>query len=125
MKKIASILAFCTILLTLTACGIPKEGIVIIESLSGKNCKMEFSEWSKQNKCELSLDSGDNVLIEVVCDTGNIDLSIKSRNGYEAYTGNGLKASRFTMTVNVTGEYIVAIKGENATGHIAFENLSE
>lgn len=125
MKKIASVLALCAILLALTACGLPREGIVIIESLSGKHCKMEFSEWSMQSKCEISLDEGDEILVEVACDIGNVDLNIKSKNGYEAYTGNELKTSSFTITANETGEYIVAIQGENATGHITVENLSE
>lgn len=125
MRKIASALVLCVILLTLNACVITRESIIIKENFSGTNCEIDFFEWSEQNKCELFLDEGDELLVDIACESGSIALDIQNKKGYEAYSGNGLQTSRFTVKVNETGEYKIAIKGENATGHIEVKNLSK
>lgn len=79
---------------------------------------MDFKEWSSKNKCELSLNKGDVLQIEVVREDGEVGLTIRGENGTEPYTGNIRESIEFTVTVSETGTYTAYITGKNATGKI-------
>jgi hypothetical protein len=124
MRRIVYILIFASILLTLNACSPTKGSIIIKENISGTGCEIEFSEWSGENKCELSLNKKDELQVVVSCTSGDIALSIRGKNGSEAYTGNGLDTITFTVKVPEADQYVIAINGRNATGSIEINNLS-
>lgn len=124
MRRILSILTLALILLTLTACGATKGSIVIIENMNGSGCEINFSEWTDQNKCELSLNKNDELQVEIVCESGDIALSICGENGQNAYSGNGLETGVFTVTVFEADTYMIGIAGKSATGSIAIQSLS-
>jgi hypothetical protein len=128
MKKI-NITIFPTlviaIIFTLTACTITKGSILIRENMKGTGCEIEFKEWSAQNKCNLSLNKNDTLQIEVVCESGEIGLAIRGKNGSEAYTGSGLDIGIFTVTVSEMDEYVIQISGKSANGKVVLKNLSK
>lgn len=124
MRRIVSILTFAVILLTHTACGVTKGSIIIKENIPVTGCEIEFSEWNAQNKCELSLNKNDELQVEIVCESGSVALDIRSKNGARAYMGNGLNTGIFTVKVPEASEYVIAIKGDNASGSIDIKNLS-
>lgn len=124
MKRILSVIALIAIFLSLTACGAAKGSVSIEESANGSGCKIEFSQWSGSNKCELPLNKDDELQVEIVRDSGDIALTICGKNGSEAYTGKRLDTGMFTVKVSEAGECVVEITGKNATGSIAIENLA-
>ncbi|WP_341876675.1 hypothetical protein [Defluviitalea saccharophila] len=107
-----------TIILGISACIPSKGSIVILEDPNGTGCKMDFKEWSLENKYELSLNKGDVLQIEVDREEGKIALMISGQNGSEPYSGNNLKSGMFTVTVSETDQYAIKIKGKNATGNV-------
>jgi hypothetical protein len=76
-----------------------------------------------KNKCELSLNKGDVLQIEVVHEDGKIALTVSGKNGSEPYTGNNLKSGVFTVTVSETDKYDIRITGKNATGKVMVKNV--
>lgn len=110
-------------ILALLACCAPKGSIVILEDPSGTGAIMDFSGWSSKSKCELSLDKGDVLQVEVNCKDGEIALDISGRKGSEPYTGKKLKSTTFTVTVSETDIYVIRITGKNATGKVLVKAL--
>ena len=111
------------IIVTISACSAPKNSIVILENPNGTGFIMDFKEWSSTNKCELSLNKGDVLQIEVVREDGKIALMISGKNGSEPYTGNNLESGVFTVTVSETDKYAIRITGKNATGKVMVKNV--
>ncbi|PKM73498.1 MAG: hypothetical protein CVU91_04205 [Firmicutes bacterium HGW-Firmicutes-16] len=114
-----------SIILTLTACTITKGSIIIRENMQGTGCEMEFNQWSAQNKCNLFLNKDDTLQVEIVSESGGIDLEIFGKYGAEAYTGSGLDTGIFTVTVSEADEYIIQISGKRASGKVILKNLSK
>ena len=107
------------IITVLTACSASEGSIVILENINGTGFTMDFNEWSSKNKCEVSLEKGDVLEVEVVREAGEIALMICGKNGSEPYTGNNLNSIAFMVTVFETDIYDVQIAGKNATGIVA------
>lgn len=113
---IAAMLAF-------SSCSAAKGSIVILENIKGMRFTIDFKEWSAKNRCELSLNKGDVLQIEVARDNGVIDLAISGKNGSEPYTGNDLQSGIFTAAVLESDAYEIRITGKEATGKITIKHL--
>ena len=111
------------IIIAISACSAPKGSIVILENPNGTGFTMDFKEWSSKSKCELSLNKGDVLQIEVFREDGEIALTVSGKNGSEPYTGNNLKSGLFTVTVSQTDKYEIRITGKNATGKVIVKNV--
>ena len=105
------------------ACTATKGSILILENPDGTGFTMDFNEWSSVNKCELPLNKGDEVQIEVARTSGKISLFMSGKNGSEPYTGSNLKSGVFTVTVAETDQYIFHITGISATGKIIVSRM--
>jgi hypothetical protein len=125
MKNISTLLAITVIIIAFFSSGMASGSIMIFEEVSGAGCEIEFNEWSRQNKCELTLSKGDEILINVACDSGRVDLDILSKSGAEVYSGNGIGSSRFTVKVSEGGEYVFSLRGDNATGKVYIKSLAD
>ena len=117
------LLLLITLVITLTACSAPKGSIVILEKPNEAEFSMEFNEWSSNNKCELALNKGDELQIEVIRENGRIALEICGKNGSVPYTGNNLISSIFTVKVAETDTYEIRITGKMATGKVLVKRI--
>jgi len=124
MHPIIFLPVFISALIVISSCTAPKGSIVILENPNGKGFTMDFTNWSSQDKCKLSLDKGDVLQIEVDHKNGEIDLAITGKNGSEPYTGNDLKSMLFTVTVSETNNYEIRISGKKATGKVTVKNVN-
>ncbi|HPO78104.1 MAG TPA: hypothetical protein PLI23_13155 [Thermoclostridium caenicola] len=106
------------IIIAISACSAPKGSIVILENPNGTGFTMDFKKWSSKSKCELSLNKGDVLQIEVFREDGEIALMVSGNSGSEPYTGNNLKSGLFTVTVSETDKYDIQITGKDATGKV-------
>lgn len=118
MQPIIFLPLVIAIIIGISACTPSKGSIVILENPNGTGFKMDFKEWSSKNKCELSLNKGDVLQIEVVREDGDIALRVSGKNGSEPYEGNDLESGVFTVTVSETDKYDVRITGKAATGRV-------
>lgn len=116
-------------ILVLPACAAKNGSIVILEDGHGTGFTIYLTEFSSENKCEMSLSRGDEVLVKLedkedgVNLAIKIDLSINGKKGSEPYTGKDLKSGMFTFTVYETDEYVFRISGKGANGKLTVKNL--
>lgn len=125
MRKIAYILLSGMLAFMLASCALLKGSVLITENITGTGCDIVFSEWNGQEKCELYFAQNDEVLVEIECKQGNIALDIRSKNGLEAYKGNGLKNAVFSVQVPEEGEYVISVKGNRVSGNIMIKKVNE
>ncbi|NLK96534.1 MAG: hypothetical protein GX272_00425 [Epulopiscium sp.] len=111
------------IIIAASACSATEGSDVIPGDQNETGFTMGFKEWSSEYKCELSLNKGDVLQIEVACEDGDIALTISGKNGSEPYTGNNLESFVFTVTVSETDIYDVCIAGNNATGKVSIKKV--
>lgn len=113
------------VILMFSACTATTGSIIILEGMFGAQFDISFMQWSDEDKCEMSLEKGDKLQIEITRESGELDLSIIGKNGSEAYTGSNPDLNTFTVTVSETDEYVILLKGKNATGNIKIKNISQ
>lgn len=118
IKQIIFLLLMVAIITTASACSAPKGSILIVENVDGTGFTMDFKDWSSNNKCELSLNKGDVLQIEIDREDGKISLRISGKNGSEPYEGNNLESGLFTVKVPERDAYAICITGKNATGKV-------
>jgi len=125
-KKVAMfVLVFVAVLLFGSGCWGAKGSVVILEKPGNARFDISFEEWSAQSKCEMSLQKGDEVRVEVDCESGEIDLTMRGKKGSEPYTGNDITEVAFTVTVADTDDYVFSFSGAKASGTITLRNLSK
>jgi len=112
-----------TIALTFSALLAPQGSIEVSENPDGTGITMDFKEWSSKKRCELSLNKGDVIKVDVFREKGEIALTISGKNGSEPYTGNNLKSGLFTVTVSEKDEYEIQITGKKAAGKVSVSQL--
>ena len=116
MHPIVFLPLLMSIIIAISACSETKGSIVVLENPNGTGFTMDLKKWSLENKCELSLNKGDVLQIEVAREGGKIALAVSGKKGSEPYTGNNLESGLFTVTVSETDKYDILITGKNATG---------
>lgn len=107
----------------LSGCRAPRGGIVILESPDGNSFTMDFTKWSDQNKCELSLDAGNKLWVEADLQSGDLGLVIRGKNGSEPYTGSKLSSGAFSVTVEAADDYVFQVSGKNASGRLSVTKI--
>lgn len=113
------------LVLAFSACSATKGSIVINEKPFGAQFDIAFNEWSGHNKCQMSLNKGDEIQVEIVRESGEVSLAIRGKTGSEPYMGNHFDSGTFTVTVPGTDGYVIQLSGDKATGKIVLTNLSK
>lgn len=124
MKRLACLTIVFIILLTFTGCEVPKGGVIINEEIGSKKFEIEFSKWNNETDCVMPLKQNDEIQIEIICQSGSLSLEICDQKGIRAFTGTGLDKTSFSVKVPSDGDYLITMKGKNASGTIDIENLS-
>lgn len=80
---------------------------------------LEFSALNREEKQDIEFNAGDEIQVQISIDEGDVSLSIYIKSGNEyIYRGNGLKNEKFSVTVQNSGRYVIAVKGEKAKGKV-------
>ena len=79
MSPIIFLPLLIAIVVAVSSCTAIKGSIVILENPNGTGFTMDFKEWSARNKCELSLNRGDVLQIEVDREGGEIALAVSGK----------------------------------------------
>lgn len=112
------------LIIVISNCAAAKGSIKISKNPSGTGFTANLQEWGAQEKCELILEKGDVLEIEVVHEAGDIAFSVTGKMGSEPYTGNDLKSVKFTVTVSESDDYVFKITGKKATGKIIVQKVA-
>jgi len=121
MHPIVFLPVFISIIIVFSNCTRSNGSIEVLDNPDGKGFTVDLGNWTSGRTCEISLNKGDTLLVDIDRETGSIALEISGRNGSEPYTGNNLKSGRFTVTVSETDMYDIRITGRGATGRLIIE----
>lgn len=119
-------IAFMVVILSamcLTACG----GVqgAVSEQGDEKAYSIDFTALNTAKAHELLLEKNDTLQVEITHNRGNIKLAIQGKDGHEAYAGNRLLSSVFTVGIPESGKYTVTVAGENSDGSVRIFVISE
>lgn len=126
MKRIG--LRICTaalagIVLLFMACT-PSGIILIREQTFGSAFDVSCQAWSGQETCNMALEEGDSILVEISCECGDISLTICGKSGNEPYMGRTLETGSFVVTVSERDDYVILLSGKQATGGIMLTRIT-
>lgn len=123
-RRLGRIVLSCFAILTLTSCVVINKGtIMFIEDIKESGLSVQFNNYDLRDKCELTLNKGDVVQVDVRREGGTIGLTVKGKKGNEPYTGNDLTSGVFTFRISETDDYLFWFKGTSATGKVIIKNL--
>jgi hypothetical protein len=123
MIKLVCLTIVSLLLLTFSGCNITKGGIIVNEKIPGKEFEIEFSKWSNENKFLLPMNQNDELQIEIINGSGTISLKISDLKGDSIYNGTGLGSASFIVKAPHDGDYLITMKGRNASGVISIKTL--
>ena len=72
----------------------------------------------------LNLSEGDVLTIRFETEHGKLHMEIKAPDGTIIYTGNGEKATDFTVNISENGEYSIRVEAKGARGKISIQRLA-
>lgn len=105
-------------IVTLTACGGPKFN----GNRTGNESQliMDYSVFTGTDYQLLELEKGDEIAVEIVSDSGRIDLEVKIEDKEPIYTGSDASTGSFKLTIPESGTYKCSVTGEKAKGSVSF-----
>ncbi|MGL5380246.1 hypothetical protein [Clostridium sp.] len=117
MKIVYTIALILFFIVALTACGEPKFN----GNRTGNESQflMDYSVFTGSDFQLLKLKEGDKIDVEIVSESGRIDIEVKMDNREPIYTGNAATGS-FKLTVTESGIYKCSVTGKNAKGSLSF-----
>lgn len=113
------LLGLLVLALLLTGCTqqpqAPFDGVV---ATSDVVFNLDFSALNTTYTSTLIVPEGKEIMADIQCDGGRIDVTITPEDGEPIYTGKRLPTSSFSIVPKKPGKYTVTISGENASGSV-------
>jgi hypothetical protein len=81
---------------------------------------IEYRVLNKTDSAELQLSAGDVVDVEIVANSGKVDVLVKHSDGTEIYRGNDATTGSFKLDIAKAGTYQFSVSGDNANGSVRF-----
>lgn len=104
--------------LLLTGCAqqpqAPFDGVI---ATSDVVFNLDFTALNTTYTSTLIVPEGKEIMADIQCDGGRIDVTITPEDGEPIYTGKRLPTSSFSIVPKTPGRYTVTISGENASGY--------
>ncbi|HGM3508182.1 TPA: hypothetical protein ACKOR7_002772 [Clostridioides difficile] len=86
---------------------------------------MEYSMFNTTDSQLLTLEKDDVIDVEIVNDSGKLDVVIQEDDKNPVFEGNNLKTSTFQVKVNESGTYKITVTGKKAKGSVSFTKNSD
>lgn len=77
---------------------------------------LDFSALNTTYTSTLIVPEGKEIMADIQCDGGRIDVTITPEDGEPIYTGKRLPTSSFSIVPKTPGKYTVTISGETPAG---------
>ncbi|MBE0600621.1 MAG: hypothetical protein IH607_02455 [Firmicutes bacterium] len=116
-KALAILAILCAMALALSSCA-SKGSVTIVEKTPNRAFDITMKAWTLQDTVTLNLNAGDELHVDIQCETGDVAMDIAGQNGSTPYSGKALADMTFTVTVEETDTYTVTLKGNQATGTV-------
>lgn len=118
-KVTVLLLALLMSALLLTSCASQtRVSFNIVKVASNDKFNLDFGRLNDIYTSTLIVPEGKEIMADIQCDGGRIDVTITPEDGEPIYTGKQLPTSSFSIVPKTAGTYIVTISGENAGGYV-------
>lgn len=81
---------------------------------------MEYSMFNTTDSQLLNLEKDDVIHVEIVNDSGKLDIFIQEDDKKPVFEGKNLKTSTFQVKVDESGTYKITVTGKKAKGSVSF-----
>lgn len=81
---------------------------------------MDFKVLNTTDYQLLELEQGDIVNIEIVSDSGQLNIEVKKDNDAPIYKGTKVPTGSFQIEISESGTYKFSVTGKNAKGSVGF-----
>ena len=125
LRILVGLLVLVALMTVFSACTVTAGGILMNEQPFGAQFDISFQDWSAQDKCEMKLEKGEAILVEIVRESGDLAMTIRGDNGSEPYTGQYLETGSFLLNVSESDNYVIHLEGEHACGEIVLKRVSD
>lgn len=117
MRKAFFVVSFCLIL-CLSGC----QQVTFDGSRTSNENQyiIEYRVLNKTDSAELQLSEGDVVNVDIVSNSGKVDVMAKHSDGTEIYRGNNAITGSFKLEITRAGTYTFTVSGDNANGSVRF-----
>ena len=82
---------------------------------------MEYEILNTTYTEELELKKDEIISVEIVNNSGNLDIEVREKDGEKVYKGNGVSSSNFKLIIPKDGIYEFSVTGEKAKGSVSFK----
>lgn len=118
MKKMFTSFFVLIIILSLTACTLTKfDGS---RTSNDSQFIMDFKVLNDTDYQLLKLEQGDFVNVEIVHDSGQLNIDVQKDDDEPIYRGNNVPTSSFQLEITESGTYKFSVTGEKAKGSVSF-----
>ena len=86
--------------------------------------RLDIEQMSGTDTHTMELNAGDTLNIHFETEHGELHMEIKAPDGTIIYTGNGEKATDFTVNTSESGKYSVFVEAKGARGKISIQRIA-
>ena len=86
---------------------------------------MVFSAWRGNSDQAMTLESGEELRVEVDCRQGSLSLRLRGEGGEDAYEGHGLVKGSFSMKVRSDDVFTLSVEGDGAEGSLLVKRMKK
>jgi hypothetical protein len=117
MKKISVLFITLLILISLSACGRASFN----GSRTGNDSQliMDYKIFNTTEEQFLTLEQGDTLDVQVVSNSGKLDIAVGIEEETPIYTGEDVPTSSFKLEISQEGIYKVSVIGHKAKGSVS------
>ena len=118
-RRIILLLPLLMAALLLTSCASQmKVSVKVTKVTSSTVFNLDFGLLNDTYTSTLIVPEDREIMAEINCEQGRIDMTITPEGGEPIYTGKQLPSSTFSIVPKTAGKYTVTISGENASGSV-------
>ena len=115
-RKLLILLLFAGIAIIISSCGL--DGFSGNRIANPDSYTLDIERMNGSDLHALELKAGDILEIHFETEKGSLRMEISSPDGGVLYSGNGKKATEFTISVPEDGVYSIHVEAKNAIGKI-------
>ena len=82
---------------------------------------MEYEILNTTYTEKLELKKNEVIKVEIVNDSGNLNISVIGESGEKVYKGNDISSSSFSLTIPKDDTYEFSVEGKKAKGSVSFK----
>ncbi|MDP4179577.1 MAG: hypothetical protein Q8942_00610 [Bacillota bacterium] len=120
MKRLCKFVCLL-LLIALTMVGCQKSEFDGSRASNDEQFILDYDVLNCEKEHNLKLEKGMKLDVEIVNQSGRIDVKVVGTTGNVLYKGDNASSNSFVLTAQTTDTYKISVKGKDAKGRISFK----